>query len=399
MLHPRGEDLLTIDDVAISFLAREGRDPRRVAAGLRFRDRHRLESQAAGGDFWQVAPFLGFGPVSQERAHRVHLGMAGRPISARRIDLLQDDAGLDHPQPRSAVLGGDQDRQPAAAGQRPHEFLRVPLLGIDLPPVGIRKFRTDLPDSVALLFLLVGEAEVHQRWASFRIRRARRMTASSTIWPSRAYAPRPAAAASPAEATMPRAQVTSSVVGEKTWLTVSTCDGWMSNMPPKPSSRARCAKVRSPSRSWILSHGASSGGWSPSAADARTMPARAAASAGLLASGSIPRSAERSKRPNARQRISALRAMSVTLRTPAALSMMGTNGRSPGPFAARMAVRHSTTSGAPPTLGSITASTRSRGSASRSSGICGLDDGWTRTQICPRPSRSASAWETVWRAR
>src|SRR5207248_3288555 len=69
------------------------------------------------------------------------------------------------------------------------------------------------------------------------------------------------------------------------------------------------------------------------------MAARAVASAGLPASGSIPRSADRSKRPNARQRISTLRAISMTLRTPAALSMMGTRGRSGGPFAARMAVR------------------------------------------------------------
>src|SRR5256885_14318842 len=103
MLDPRGEDLLTVDDVAISFLLREGRDPRRVAPGLRFRNRHRLEPQAAGCDFRQGTPFLGVAPVSERRAHRVHLGMASPPLSARCGYLLPDDSGLDHSDARAAV--------------------------------------------------------------------------------------------------------------------------------------------------------------------------------------------------------------------------------------------------------------------------------------------------------
>src|SRR5256886_9880720 len=186
--------------------------------------------------------------------------MAGGPISARGVDLLQDDAGLDHPEPRPAILGRNQDRQPPAGGQGPHEFLGIALLAVDPPPVGVRKFRADLTDSLPVPFVFLIKAEVHQRWASCRIRRARRTTASSTIWPSRAYAPRPAASASPADAMMPRAQVTSSAVGEKIWFTGSTCDGWMINIPPKPSSRARWAVVRKPSRSWIFSQGESSAG-------------------------------------------------------------------------------------------------------------------------------------------
>src|SRR2546429_1047996 len=170
--------------------------------------------------------------------------MAGGPISARGVDLLQDDAGLDHPEPPPAILGRNQDRQPAASGQRAHEFLRIALLGVDPPPVGVRKFRADLPDSLAVPFLFVVEAEVHQRWASCRIRRARRTTASSTIWPSRAYAPRPAASASPADATMPRAHVTSSAAGGETLFTGFPCDGWGVNIPPKPSFRARWAVGR-----------------------------------------------------------------------------------------------------------------------------------------------------------
>src|SRR6266550_192420 len=179
MLEPRGEDFLTVDDVPISLLVGEGRDSRGVAPGFRFRDRHRLEPQAAGG-----------------------------------VDLLQDDARLDDPEPGPAVLGGDQDGQPAAVAERQHEPLRIALLGVDRPPVRVGKFRADLPHCCAIPFLLIAEAEVHQR--SCRMRRARRTTASSTIWPSLAYAPRPTASASPADATMPRAHVTSSAVGEKT---------------------------------------------------------------------------------------------------------------------------------------------------------------------------------------
>src|SRR5438094_2032298 len=220
MLEPRGEDFLTVDDVAIPLLACEGRDSRGVAPGFRFCDRHRLEPQAAGGDLRKVAAFLGFGAMSQKRTHGVHLGMAGRPIAAGGVDLLQDDARLDDPEPGPAVLGGDQDGQPAAVAERQHELLRIALLGVERPPVCVGKLRADLPDSFAIPFLLIAEAEVHQRWC--RMRRARRTTASSTIWPSRAYAPRPTASASPADATMPRAHVTSSAVGEKTRLTVST---------------------------------------------------------------------------------------------------------------------------------------------------------------------------------
>src|SRR5437763_9397592 len=124
--------------------------------------------------------------MSQKRAHRVHLGMAGGPISAGGVDLLEDNARLDDPEPGPAVLGGDQDRQPAAGSERPHELLRIALLGVDSPPVRVRKFCADLPDSSLVSFLLIAEAEVHQPWAPSRMRRARRTTASSTIWPSRA---------------------------------------------------------------------------------------------------------------------------------------------------------------------------------------------------------------------
>src|SRR5438874_8800729 len=80
VLEPRGEDFLTVDDVTISLLAGEGRDSRHVASGFRFRDRHRLVPQAAGGDLLKVAPFLGFGAMSHKRTHGVPLATAVRAI-------------------------------------------------------------------------------------------------------------------------------------------------------------------------------------------------------------------------------------------------------------------------------------------------------------------------------
>src|SRR5438105_5892882 len=107
MLDPRSEDFLTVDDVAITLLAREGRDPRRVAPRLRLRDRHRLQPQAAGRDLWQVPPFLRLGSVSEQRAHRVHLRVAGRRVAAGGVDLLHHDARLDDSESGAAVLGWD----------------------------------------------------------------------------------------------------------------------------------------------------------------------------------------------------------------------------------------------------------------------------------------------------
>jgi hypothetical protein len=66
MLNARREDLLPIDDVSVAVLAGEGRDPRGIAARFGFRYRHRLQAQAAGRDFRQVAALLRLAAMAEQ---------------------------------------------------------------------------------------------------------------------------------------------------------------------------------------------------------------------------------------------------------------------------------------------------------------------------------------------
>src|SRR5256886_16694229 len=93
--------------------------------------------------------------------------------------------GREDPAPRPAVIRRDQDRQPPAIRQRPNEVIWIALLGVDLAPVRLGKFRTNGAHAIAVQLLLGAQAEVHQACASRRIARARLTIASSTIWPSR----------------------------------------------------------------------------------------------------------------------------------------------------------------------------------------------------------------------
>src|SRR5438132_638512 len=185
MLDARGEYLLTIDDVAPAVLAGEGRDPRGVAAGFGLGHGHRLQSQAAGRDLRQVAALLRLASIAEQRPHGVHLGVADGRVPARGVDLFEHEAGLDETEPSPAVIRRDQDRQPPAIRQRPNEVIWIALLGVDLAPVRLGKFRTNGAHAIAVQLLLEAQAEVHQACASRRIARARLTIASSTIWPSR----------------------------------------------------------------------------------------------------------------------------------------------------------------------------------------------------------------------
>jgi hypothetical protein len=163
MLHPRGEDLLAVDDPAVAFPAREGGGARGVAAGVRLGHRHRLEPEPPGGDLGQVAALLGFRPVAQQGAHGVHLRVAGGGVPAAGVDLLQDQAGLHQSEPAAAVVGRDQQGEPAARCQGLDELLRIGSFRVEPAPVSLREAPAELPDRVPVLPLLVAEREVHQR--------------------------------------------------------------------------------------------------------------------------------------------------------------------------------------------------------------------------------------------
>ena len=121
----------------------------RVAAGVGLGHAEGLEAQLARGDGRQVAPLLLLGAVPQDRAHDVHLRVAGAGVAALVVDLLQDQRRIAEPEAHAAVLLGDQRRQPAALGQRRDELLGVGALAVELAPVLAGELPAELGDAVA----------------------------------------------------------------------------------------------------------------------------------------------------------------------------------------------------------------------------------------------------------
>ena len=111
VLHARDPDLLAVDDVAVALLHRGGLDLGRVGAGGRLGHAHRLQAQLAAGDLRQVALLLRLGAVAQQRAHVVHLAVAGAGVAAGAVDLLHDHRRLGEAQARSR-------RTPAGSARR-----------------------------------------------------------------------------------------------------------------------------------------------------------------------------------------------------------------------------------------------------------------------------------------
>ena len=106
MLRARDPDLLAADDVAIAFSRRGGLQLRRVRSGGRLGDAERLQAQLAGGDLRQERALLRVGAVAQQRAHRVHLRVAGAGVAAAAIDLFEDDRGFGDAEAGAAIASG-----------------------------------------------------------------------------------------------------------------------------------------------------------------------------------------------------------------------------------------------------------------------------------------------------
>ena len=141
VLDPRDPDLLAVHDVAVAATHRHRLHLGRVGSGRRLRHGEGLQPQLAAGNLRQVVTALRLGAVPEEGAHDVQLGVAGRGIATRTVDLLQDDRRLGDPQPGPAKLLGNQRGQIPCLGQRANELLGVGLLGIELTPVAVRKPR------------------------------------------------------------------------------------------------------------------------------------------------------------------------------------------------------------------------------------------------------------------
>src|SRR3546814_8937383 len=90
MQRPAGPYLLAVDDIAVAVAVRPGLELRRVRAGRRLGDAESLEAQLAAGDLRQVFPLLLLAAMPEQRAHGVHLGMAGCGAAPGRVNRLQD---------------------------------------------------------------------------------------------------------------------------------------------------------------------------------------------------------------------------------------------------------------------------------------------------------------------
>ena len=156
----RGPDLLAIDDEVIVLTHGRRAQRQRVAAARGLRHAERLEADLAGGDLGQPAAFLLFRPVAQECTHHVDLRVAGRAVTAARVDLLEHRSGRAKPKPAATVVLGDQDAQESGLGQCPHERRRIRTGPIEIPPVRSRKVLAERTHRVANLG---GRSRAHDR--------------------------------------------------------------------------------------------------------------------------------------------------------------------------------------------------------------------------------------------
>ena len=148
--HAAGPDLLAVDDVAVVALLLGPRlELGGVGAGGGLGDAEGLQPQRAGGDARQVFLLLRRIAVPQHRAHRVHLGVAGRRVAARLVHGLQDGAAGRQRQPGAAVLLRDQRAEIAGLGEGIDELGRVGALVVELDPVGIGELLADVPHALA----------------------------------------------------------------------------------------------------------------------------------------------------------------------------------------------------------------------------------------------------------
>src|ERR1019366_8343530 len=104
MLGARGPDFLAVDDVVVvAFAPRGGAQGERVGARGRFRDAEGLQAQFAAGDLRQIVLLLLGAAMPQDRAHRIHLRVAGSAVAAGRVHFLEDRGG-----PAAGPLAGGE---------------------------------------------------------------------------------------------------------------------------------------------------------------------------------------------------------------------------------------------------------------------------------------------------
>ena len=156
VLGARDPHLLAADDVTVALARGRRLQLRRVGAGGRLGDAERLQAQLAGGDLRQELALLRVGAVPQQRAHRVHLRVAGAGVAAAAVDLLEDDRRLGDAEARAAVVLRNQRRQVAGAGERLDERVGIRARRVELAPVAVGKRLAQIADGVAQILMKFG---------------------------------------------------------------------------------------------------------------------------------------------------------------------------------------------------------------------------------------------------
>jgi hypothetical protein len=145
MLRPRGPDFLPVHHVAVAVAHRGGAQRQRVGAGGGFGDAERLQPQLAPGDRRQILLFLFGAAVPEQRAHGVHLRVAGGAVAAGGVYLLHDRGRRLHVEPAAAVFLRNERGEKAGLGQRGHEFARIAALAVELAPIFAGEFCAQRP--------------------------------------------------------------------------------------------------------------------------------------------------------------------------------------------------------------------------------------------------------------
>ena len=150
MLGARGPDLLAVDDVmVVAFAPRRGAQRQRVGARGRLGDAESLQAQFAAGDRGQIGLLLRGAAVPQDRAHGVHLRVAGGAVAAGGMHLFQDRGRGAQAEPAAAVFFRDERGEIAGFGQRRDEFGRIGALAVERAPVFAGKLGAQRAHAVA----------------------------------------------------------------------------------------------------------------------------------------------------------------------------------------------------------------------------------------------------------
>jgi hypothetical protein len=145
VLNPGDEDLAAGDNVVVTVTERNGCNPGRVCSGSWLRDRECLQTECPVRHERKIALLLILRAVTQKCSHDIHLRVRRSGVTPILIDLLQDRRRFLDTEAESAVLPGNECREPACLGKRLDELLGVLTFPVKIPPICIRKLHAEGP--------------------------------------------------------------------------------------------------------------------------------------------------------------------------------------------------------------------------------------------------------------